>query len=337
MNRIRLIFFPFAILYTLISSLRNGLFNLKFYKSKKFEIPLIGVGNLSTGGTGKTPMVEFIFKLFSNEFKMALLSRGFKRSTKGYVKANEDSNSSDIGDEPFQIFSKFKKIDVAVDENRVRGVRNLLNENQKLQSIILDDCFQHRSVSLKLNILLTTYKSPYYRDFVLPVGNLRELRTGYKRADVIIVTKCPKDLLAEEMKMIRKDVSLKSHQVLFFTSIKYNKFLLGESEININDLNGSKVLLVTGIANDKEIVNYLRNKNIQFDKVSFSDHYKYSLKDIQKIELDFSDRIIITTEKDYQKIKLIDKKNKWYYLQMETYFLNNEDLFKKIIIDTIIK
>jgi tetraacyldisaccharide 4'-kinase len=337
MNRIRLIFFPFAILYTLITSLRNGLFNLKFYKSKKFEIPLIGVGNLSTGGTGKTPMVEFIFKLFSNEFKMALLSRGFKRSTKGYVKANEDSNSSDIGDEPFQIFSKFKKIDVAVDENRVRGVRNLLNENQKLQSIILDDCFQHRSVSLKLNILLTTYKSPYYRDFVLPVGNLRELRTGYKRADVIIVTKCPKDLLAEEMKMIRKGVSLKSHQVLFFTSIKYNKFLLGESEININDLNGSKVLLVTGIANDKEIVNYLRNKNIQFDKVSFSDHYKYSLKDIQKIELDFSDRIIITTEKDYQKIKLIDKKNKWYYLQMETYFLNNEDLFKKIIIDTIIK
>ncbi len=337
MNRIRLIFFPFAILYTLITSLRNGLFNLKFYKSKKFEIPLIGVGNLSTGGTGKTPMVEFIFKLFSNEFKMALLSRGFKRSTKGYVKANEDSNSSDIGDEPFQIFSKFKKIDVAVDENRVRGVRNLLNENQKLQSIILDDCFQHRSVSLKLNILLTTYKSPYYRDFVLPVGNLRELRTGYKRADVIIVTKCPKDLLAEEMKMIRKDVSLKSHQVLFFTSIKYNKFLLGESEININDLNGLKVLLVTGIANDKEIVNYLRNKNIQFDKVSFSDHYKYSLKDIQKIELDFSDRIIITTEKDYQKIKLIDKKNKWYYLQMETYFLNNEDLFKKIIIDTIIK
>jgi|TARA_B110000238_G_scaffold126825_1_gene136907 tetraacyldisaccharide 4'-kinase len=324
-------------LYTLITSLRNGLFNLKFYKSKKFEIPLIGVGNLSIGGTGKTPMVEFIFKLFSNEFKMALLSRGFKRSTKGYVKANEDSNSSDIGDEPFQIFSKFKKIDVAVDENRVRGVRNLLNENQKLQSIILDDCFQHRSVSLKLNILLTTYKSPYYRDFVLPVGNLRELRTGYKRADVIIVTKCPKDLLAEEMKMIRKDVSLKSHQVLFFTSIKYNKFLLGESEININDLNGSKVLLVTGIANDKEIVNYLRNKNIQFDKVSFSDHYKYSLKDIQKIELDFSDRIIITTEKDYQKIKLIDKKNKWYYLQMETYFLNNEDLFKKIIIDTIIK
>ena len=337
MNRIRLIFFPFAILYTLITSLRNGLFNLKFYKSKKFEIPLIGVGNLSTGGTGKTPMVEFIFKLFSNEFKMALLSRGFKRSTKGYVKANEDSNSSDIGDEPFQIFSKFKKIDVAVDENRVRGVRNLLNENQKLQSIILDDCFQHRSVSLKLNILLTTYKSPYYRDFVLPVGNLRELGSGYKRADVIIVTKCPKDLLAEEMKMIRKDVSLKSHQVLFFTSIKYNKFLLGESEININDLNGSKVLLVTGIANDKEIVNYLRNKNIQFDKVSFSDHYKYSLKDIQKIELDFSDRIIITTEKDYQKIKLIDKKNKWYYLQMETYFLNNEDLFKKLIRNTIIK
>ena len=337
MNRIRLIFFPFAILYTIITSVRNSLFNLKFYKSKKFKIPLIGVGNLSTGGTGKTPMVEYIFKVFSKEFKLALLSRGFKRSTKGYVKANKDSNSSNIGDEPFQIFSKFKNIDVAVDENRVRGVLNLLKHSKNLQSIVLDDCFQHRSVSLKLNILLTTYESPYYKDFILPIGNLRELRAGYKRADVIIVTKCPKDLLEEEMKKTRKDVSLKSHQNLFFTSIKYNNFLLGESEININDLSDSKVLLVTGIANDKEIVNYLRNKNVQFDKISFSDHYKYSLKDIKKIELDFSDRIIITTEKDYQKIKLIDKKNKWYYLQMETYFLENEDLFKKIIIDTIIK
>ena len=337
MNRIRLIFFPFAILYTIITSVRNSLFNLKFYKSKKFKIPLIGVGNLSTGGTGKTPMVEYIFKVFSKEFKLALLSRGFKRSTKGYVKANKDSNSSNIGDEPFQIFSKFKNIDVAVDENRVRGVLNLLKHSKNLQSIVLDDCFQHRSVSLKLNILLTTYESPYYKDFILPIGNLRELRAGYKRADVIIVTKCPKDLLEEEMKKTRKDVSLKSHQNLFFTSIKYNNFLFGESEININDLSDSKVLLVTGIANDKEIVNYLSYKNIQFDKISFSDHYKYSLKDIKKIELDFSDRIIITTEKDYQKIKLIDKKNKWYYLQMETYFLENEDLFKKIIIDTIIK
>ena len=337
MNRIRLIFFPFAILYTIITSVRNSLFNLKFYKSKKFKIPLIGVGNLSTGGTGKTPMVEYIFKVFSKEFKLALLSRGFKRSTKGYVKANKDSNSSNIGDEPFQIFSKFKNIDVAVDENRVRGVLNLLKHSKNLQSIVLDDCFQHRSVSLKLNILLTTYESPYYKDFILPIGNLRELRAGYKRADVIIVTKCPKDLLEEEMKKTREDVSLKSHQNLFFTSIKYNNFLLGESEININDLSDSKVLLVTGIANDKEIVNYLSYKNIQFDKISFSDHYKYSLKDIKKIELDFSDRIIITTEKDYQKIKLIDKKNKWYYLQMETYFLDNEDLFKKIIVDTIIK
>lgn len=337
MNRIRLILFPFAILYTLITSLRNGLFNLKFYKSKKFEIPLIGVGNLSTGGTGKTPMAEFIFKLFSNEFKMALLSRGFKRSTKGYVKANEDSNSSDIGDEPFQIFSKFKNIDVAVDENRVRGVRNLLNDNQKLQSIILDDCFQHRSVSLKLNILLTTYKSPYYRDFVLPVGNLRELRTGYKRADVIIITKCSNDLSNEKMEKIKREVSLKSYQNLFFTSIKYNNSLIGDGVITISDLSKSKVLLVTGIANDEEIVDFLKSKKVQFDKMSFADHHNYSLSDIKKIESNFSDRLIITTEKDYQKISLIDKKNKWYYLQMETYFLNNEDLFKKLIRNTIIK
>ena len=139
MNKIRLILFPFAILYTLITSLRNSLFNLKFYKSKKFDIPLIGVGNLSSGGTGKTPMVEYIFKFFSKEFKLALLSRGFKRSSKGYVKANKDSNSSDIGDEPSQIFSKFKNIVVAVDKNRVRGVLNLLKQSKNLQSIVLDD------------------------------------------------------------------------------------------------------------------------------------------------------------------------------------------------------
>ena len=337
MNRIRLILFPFAILYTLITTLRNGLFDLKVFKSQKFDTPLIGIGNLSTGGTGKTPMVEYIFKLFSNEFKLALLSRGFKRSTKGYLKANEASNSIEIGDEPFQIFSKFKNVDVAVDENRVRGVSNLLKENANLQTIVLDDCFQHRSISLKLNILLTTCESPFYRDFVLPTGNLRELWSGYKRADVIIVTKCPNDLSNEEMKKIRRDVSLKSHQNLFFSSIKYNNCLIGKSEMKISDLNNLKVLLVTGIANDKEIVNYLKYKKIQFDKISFSDHYNYSLKDIQKIELDYSDRVIITTEKDYQKIKLINKKNKWFYLQMEINFLDNEDLFRKIIRDAIVK
>jgi|TARA_B110000503_G_scaffold61247_1_gene97191 tetraacyldisaccharide 4'-kinase len=337
MNRIRLFLFPFAILYTLITSLRNSLFNLKILKSHKFEIPLIGIGNLSSGGTGKTPMAEYIFKLFSNEFKLALLSRGFKRSSNGYIKANDSSNSNEIGDEPFQIFSKFKDVDVAVDENRVRGVTNLLKDNASLHSIVLDDCFQHRSISLQLNILLTTFKSPFYRDFVLPCGDLRELKSGYKRADLVVITKCPNDLSKKVMEEIRREVSLKSHQKLFFTSIKYNNCLSGESEMKISDLNNLKVLLVTGIANDNEIVNYLKSKNIQFDKISFSDHYNYSLKDIQKIELEHSDRIIITTEKDYQKIKLINKKNKWYYLQIEITFLDNQFLFKKIIRDTIIK
>ena len=269
MNRIRLFLFPFAILYTLITSLRNSLFNLKILKSHKFEIPLIGIGNLSSGGTGKTPMAEYIFKLFSNEFKLALLSRGFKRSSNGYIKANDSSNSNEIGDEPFQIFSKFKDVDVAVDENRVRVVTNLLKDNASLHSIVLDDCFQHRSISLQLNILLTTFKSPFYRDFVLPCGDLRELKSGYKRADLVVITKCPNDLSKKVMEEIRREVYLKSHQKLFFTSIKYNNCLSGESEMKISDLNNLKVLLVTGIANDNEIVNYLKSKNIQFDKISF--------------------------------------------------------------------
>ena len=337
MNKIRLLLFPLAILYTLITSLRNILFDLKVFKSHEFETPLIGIGNLSSGGTGKTPMVEYIFKFFSNEFKLALLSRGFKRSTSGYIKANPFSDSNEIGDEPFQIFSKFNHIDVAVDENRVRGVKNLLKDSANLQSIVLDDCFQHRSVSLQLNILLTTYRSPFYTDFVLPCGDLRELKSGYKRADLVVITKCPNDLSKKLMEETRLELSLKSNQKLFFTSIKYNNYLHGESEIKISDINNLKVLLVTGVAHDNEIVNYLKSKKIQFDKISFSDHYNYSAKDIQKIELEYSDRIIITTEKDYQKIKLINRKNKWYYLQIEITFLDNEDSFKKIIRDTIIK
>tara|TARA_B110000263_G_scaffold62180_1_gene53407 strand:- start:590 stop:1603 length:1014 start_codon:yes stop_codon:yes gene_type:complete len=337
MNRVRLILFPFAILYYLITSVRNSLFNLKIIKSKKFDIPLIGIGNLSTGGTGKTPMLEYILKIFSNEYNLALLSRGYKRKTSGYVKANINSNSSTIGDEPFQIYNKFKNINVAVDEYRPRGVYNLLKDNVDLQSIVLDDCFQHRSISLKLNILLTTYKSPFYRDFILPCGNLRESRSGYKRADIIIITKCPNDLTDEEMTEIKKAINLKNHQTLFFTSIKYDNYLLGKSNIEIGDLKKSKVLLVTGIADDKAIIDYLESKNIEFDKISFSDHYNYTFKDIQKIESEFNDRVIITTEKDYQKIQSIKRENKWYYLQMEINFLKNEESFKTLVKETLPK
>ena len=337
MNRVRLILFPFAILYYLITSVRNSLFNLKIIKPKKFDIPLIGIGNLSTGGTGKTPMVEYILKNFSNEYNLALLSRGYKRTTSGYVKANTNSNSSTIGDEPFQIYNKFKNINVSVDEHRPRGVYNLLKENVDLQSIVLDDCFQHRNISLKLNILLTTYKFPFYRDFILPCGNLRESRSGYKRADIIIITKCPHDLTDDKMIGIRKVINLKNYQTLFFTSIKYNNELLGKSNIEIGDLKNSKVLLVTGIADDKVIIDYLESKNIEFDKISFSDHYNYTFKDIQKIESEFNDRVIITTEKDYQKIQSIKRENKWYYLQMEINFLKNEESFKTLVKETLPK
>ena len=332
---IRKILYPISIIYFIIISFRNILFNYKILKSKKYTIPLIGIGNLSTGGTGKTPMAEYIFENFSENFNLALLSRGYKRSTSGYIKASSKSSPKSIGDEPYQIFKKFKKIQVSVDEKRVRGIDNLILENKNLKAIVLDDCFQHRSISLKLNILLTTYKAPFFNDCILPTGNLREPLNGYKRADIIIVTKCPDNLKESEMKTFSDSINLLKHQSLFFSSISYNNTLFGKSNIQIEELKKSKILLVTAISNNNPLIEYLNNNDIKFDHMKFSDHYNYSSKDISRIEQEFEDRIVITTEKDYKKIKNLNLNNKLFYLEIKTRFLRNENAFKSLISDAL--
>ena len=337
MNIFRKILFPFSLLYFLITQTRNFLFDIGVLKTKEFSIPLIGVGNLSSGGTGKTPLVEYILRNFNKDFNMSLLSRGYKRNGSGYVKANNNSTPSSIGDEPYQIFNKFKNIDLAVDENRVRGIENLVKENPLLQSVILDDCFQHRYVSCKINILLTTHNDPFFKDYLLPIGNLRESRNGYKRANVIIVTKCPNDLNSKEINKFISSIKLKNNQSLYFTTIDYNSTLKGGPTIQVEKLKDFKVLLVTGIANYSPLLKYLNNKNIDFDHLIFSDHHNYSSVDIEMIEKKYTDRIVLTTEKDFKKINDLELKNQLYYLEIETKFLNKgEESFKKTIKEALI-
>ena len=230
----KFLLFPFGVLYFLVTYVRNKLYDFNVFKSVSFKIPLIGVGNLSTGGTGKTPMVEYLIRNFSKKNNTVLISRGYKRSTKGYVRANSSSTPDSIGDEPFQIFNKFKNITTVVDSNRVRGVSKILIEAPKTDLVLLDDCFQHRKINLKISIILTTYHSPFYNDFIIPVGNLREQKNNYNRADIIVVTKCPELISKEELAHIGKMIKPYNYQNLFFTKIDYytNLFIFTKERFN---------------------------------------------------------------------------------------------------------
>ncbi len=336
MSIFRKLLFPFSLIYFIITYVRNFFFDYNILNSKNYRIPLIGIGNLSMGGTGKTPLVEYVIRNFNNDYNLAFLSRGYNRDLSGYIKANNKSTPNSIGDEPFQIFNKFNNIHIAVDEDRNRGVENLLKENNNLNSIILDDCFQHRYVNCKLNILLSTYSEPFFNDFLLPVGNLRESRSGYQRADVIIITKCPKKLSIIEINKFTNSVKLKNCQSLFFTTIQYNTTLLGSSSIKIKKLQDLKVLLVTGIADFTELLKFLNKQDINYDHIYFPDHHNYTTNDIKMIEKSYRDYVVLTTEKDYHKINNLRLRNQLYYLEIETKFLNNgEDSFNKLIKKTL--
>ena len=186
MNKLKFLLFPLSIFYLIITNIRNSLYDLDIFKSHSFNVPLVGVGNISSGGTGKTPFVEYLLKKYSKTFKTVLISRGYKRSSKGFQKANRSSSPLSIGDEPYQIFKKFKNIQVAVDKNRVNAVSKILNDHPDTNLVLLDDSFQHRKIRPKLNILLTTYNNPFFNDHILPMGSLRESKSSYKRADILL-------------------------------------------------------------------------------------------------------------------------------------------------------
>jgi tetraacyldisaccharide 4'-kinase len=310
---LRIILLPFSILYGCILFVRNKLYDWRVLPSTQFNIPIISVGNLSVGGTGKTPHVEYLIRLLKAQFYIATLSRGYGRKTKGFILSDTQSTAQDIGDESLQFKKKFSGLRVAVDENRVRGVKKMLHEFPSLQVVLLDDAFQHRAIKPGVSIVLTEFHKLYFNDYVVPSGKLREFRSGIQRADIIIVTKCPFVLLPIERKRLINEIKPLPHQRVYFSYIKYGDFL----PLNSNDSNllakeyyferNFQVVLLTGIANTKSLDYYLKDKIKHITPVKFPDHHQYTREDINKVkkifdEIPSANKIILTTEKDAMRL-----------------------------------
>ena len=334
MNLLRKLLFPFAILYGLITSIRNFLFDKGIFKSYSFDLPIIAVGNLSVGGTGKTPQIEYLIRLLSDKYKVATLSRGYKRESKGFVLALTNATAKVLGDEPFQFFEKFKNIQVAVDADRKNGIEHLLAQKDKPDVILLDDAFQHRKVKAGFYILLTSYGELFSDDFMLPAGNLRESRSGAKRANVVIVTKCPSSLSLENRNDIRKTLKLSNNQDLYFTFIEYDDFVFcGNQKIDVSQIEKNPKTLVAGIAKPQPFFDYFQNESDVC--LTFPDHHNFSDRDILEIKKSAENNKIITTEKDFVRLKGSLPSEQLFYLPIKTAFLSGSENFNKTILNYV--
>jgi tetraacyldisaccharide 4'-kinase len=334
-------------LYGLVTSTRNRLYDWHILKQKRFDVHTIGVGNLAVGGAGKTPLVEYLIRLLLNEgTKIATLSRGYKRKTSGFILADDDSTANDIGDEPLLYKTKYK-VQVAVDSDRVNGVKQLmLLDAQKPGVILLDDVFQHRRIKCGLNIVVSDFNNLYFRDTLLPAGTLREFKSGAVRADVIVISKTPENTSPVEIRAILKDVSPRAHQQVFFSYLKYAE-LYSITNINqkldtLNALFRYRVISFAGIANALPMVNYLKEYAAEVRHIKFPDHHEYMLKDLEDIERYYhsftgGNKILVTTEKDLMRLK---NKQTWhlartmniYILPVEITFKDKEDVFNEMIL-----
>lgn len=304
----RILLFPFSLLYWLGILTRNFLYDRGILKSASFGMPLICVGNLATGGTGKSPMVEYLVTLLRGEFRVATLSRGYKRKTKGYVLASPQSTALEIGDEPMQFHLKFPDVPVAVGEERIVAIPQLLHDKPAVQAIILDDAFQHRSIRPGLNILLTDYTNLFTRDFYLPTGDLRDLKSNYKRAGIIVVTKCPPALQEEEARKLREEIRPLPGQPVFFTTIVYGDIYHISSGEKYPLKEKTEILLVTGIANPRPLKKMLEAQHKGYQMLQYPDHHIFTIDDLEEIRQKFSalpgkDKIILTTEKDAVRLQ----------------------------------
>ena len=330
MNLLRKILFPFAILYGFITGIRNFLFDKGVLKSYSFDVPIIAVGNLSVGGTGKTPQIEYLIRLLSPNYKVATLSRGYKRQSKGFVLADSTSNAAILGDEPFQFYTKFKNIQVAVDADRKNGIEQLLSQTNKPEIILLDDAFQHRKVKAGFYILLTSYGDLYSDDFMLPTGNLRESRNGAKRANVIIVTKCPATLTLEEQKNINAKLKLESNQELYFSYIDYDDSIYSEGKsIRVSEIKNVDKLLLAGIAKPEPFFGYLQHEKEEC--LTYPDHHHFTKNDLLEIKNKSKNKIIITTEKDFVRLKGSIPKEQLFYLPIRSTIFSASENFDKTI------
>ncbi|RKT00070.1 tetraacyldisaccharide 4'-kinase [Flavobacterium sp. 123] len=332
MNLLRKILFPFAILYGLVTSIRNFLFDIGILKSYSFDLPIIAVGNLSVGGTGKTPQIEYLIRLLSGKYKIATLSRGYKRQSEGFVLADSTSNAMVLGDEPFQFYQKFPGIQVAVDADRKNGIEHLLSQKEKPEIILLDDAFQHRKVKAGFYILLTSYGDLYSDDYILPTGNLRESRTGAKRANVVVVTKCPANLSLDEQNEIKAKLKLTPSQELYFSFIDYDDSIFSEDKtMKVEEIRNNDKLLLAGIAKPEPFFEFLKSEVNNQEILTYPDHYHFTEKDILEIKEKAKHKIIITTEKDYVRLKDSVLAAQLYYLPIRSSFVSGGNSFDESI------
>ena len=327
----KILFWIFSIPFLLVTSIRNFLYNIGVIKSHQFNIPIISIGNLVLGGSGKTPSIEYLVRLLSNNYKVAVLSRGYGRKSTGFILADSNSDAGIIGDESMQYYRKFKNIIVSVDSNRVRGINKLIKLNSKPEIVLLDDAYQHRRVKPGMSILLTKFNDLYSEDNIFPLGNLRESKRNANRADVIIVTKCDKNINKDQKRHIIQKLNIGDNQKIYFSSIKYSKMVYDkESSKPLIEFKNIKFTLVTAIADSSHLINYLNDSGYNFNHILFKDHHDFSNSDIIKID---RNNLIITTEKDY--VKLFTKiTSSLYYLPIE-FIIDNEVDFSKQILDYI--
>ncbi len=347
----RFLLFPLSVLYGLVVSLRNTLFDFQVLKTHHFDIPIISIGNITVGGTGKTPHVEYLAQLLKKSYKVAVLSRGYKRKSKGFVIAERNPNTKDVGDEPAQIKYKFPEIEVAVNADRVKGVEILMTRKNDL--VILDDAFQHRYVKPGLSILLIDFNRRIDKSYLLPFGNLRENASEMRRADIIVVTKTPTEIKPIDRRLIYEQINPFPFQELYFTSFNYGKLqpVYNNSNKILDDFYSNhevySILVVTGIAFSKPFIDYLTLLSDDIIHIELADHSSYSIGKLSKISntfkaLDNDKKIIITTEKD--AIKLREFKNvdetlsqSMFFIPVEVSFIDNENEFNNQILEYVRK
>jgi len=370
-SKVRFLLYPFAWIYGIIVWFRNVFFNIELLPSEDFEIPIISIGNITVGGTGKTPHTEYLINLLKKNYQVAVLSRGYKRKSKGFLLANELSKLADLGDEPLQMKKKFSDLVVAVDENRRRGIRNIMDKstNPFVDIILLDDAFQHRYVNPSISILLIDYNRKITEDYLMPVGKLREPAGQMKRADIIIISKCPKVLTPIEIRVLTMHIKLYPHQVMFFTTMRYGELKAmssspapisrksspednSEVDQTCNSLTMDQiskeqipVLILAGIASPDSLIAYVREYSPDAQTLIFPDHHEFSRKDAKRIGLAFekiksSGGVIISTEKDVMRIQenpfLEEFAPYIYYPVLEVHFLDDQGItFEQKILDYV--
>lgn len=345
MKFFRYCLFPFSLLFLLLSECRNFLYQTNILKSSRFSIPVISVGNLSLGGTGKTPHVAYLIALLKNSFHVSVLSRGYGRKSKGFILLDNPFSAKVHGDEPMIYKKNNHEIPVAVCEQRVKGILQLLTEKPLTDVVLLDDAYQHRPIKPGLNILLCDYHNPFFSDFIIPVGNLRELRKNAKRADLIIVSKCPENLRQEDKNIIIHKIKKYSAVQVFFSRIVYGNFYPVFNSGVLTDVTDKKIILITAIAHATPFYTHLNTNNHVIKHFKFSDHYNFKENDIKLIAQEFSknpDAILITTEKDAMRfISLPDKQINdlkslpFYYQTINVTFDEKQPEFDKLILDYV--